>query len=955
MFPCPRSIAACGSAVPGCAANWRRRDAMTSLARLRELFDAASTLPPDQRANFLERSCEGDPELRAEIEALLACDTVHDDPLAASIAAAAIVQFEGAPWLGRRVGNYRIVGELGRGGMGSVYLAERADREYESRVAIKLIRGFPTADALDRLRRERQVLAGLVHPNIARLLDGGTTEEGQPFLVIEHIAGLPLTAWMEQREPSLDQRLRLFLELCRAVHYAHQNLIVHRDLKPGNVMVREDGTPVLLDFGIAKLTSPDAIGERVTELRAFTEDYASPEQIRGGAVTTASDVYALGLILYELLCGKRYKTGRAESWRQARPGRIARDAETLWLRSDAARIEGDLEHVVRHALAEEPQDRYPSVASLAVDIERYFDGKPLEAGPDRIRYRFGKFVRRHRLGVAAGALALAAIVGAAMWLGIERNRAVRAERHAEVEAAASNQVTDFLLQIFKAADPEQTRGRDLSARELLDGGREKLGNALADQPLVRARLLSALGEIYVNIGQPGSSAEMLDQAIALLRAPGADPLRLAFALNEGCHAYTQTSNYERASTLCHEALSIRQAKLPADDPDIGHSFDTLGVVEQSQGDFAAAEHDFRQTLGIFSAAGPEHRQDLASAHHNIGYNASARHDYKTAREEYQIAYDMKKSVFGDVHPSTLNSLNALAQAEQGVGDLATARTHFEKVLQLRVQVHGEKSIAVAHTHNDLAAVLQDLGDYTAAEANYRAGYDLDSALLPDDAMDIATTANNLATLYEDRGDFASALPLFRRSLAIREKKFKPSHPSLARAQHNIARCLMEMGDPQSARPLLDAAIESRSALPAENPERFDSQMLNAEWLLVSGDARASDAIQALSPPSSRGNYFRRMRTAMLHARLAATRKQWKLARASAERALAELRAELPADHPQCAKIDARIASYDHANNDDASARTLLHAALPVLHKSLNPLAPDRVDADKLAVALGVKS
>src|SRR5579883_2913685 len=283
---------------------------------------------------------------------------------AARVAAAAAAQFDAtAPWLGRRIGNYRIVGELGQGGMGSVYLAERADREYQARVAIKLIRGFPTQAALERLRRERQVLAGLVHPNIARLLDGGTTPEGQPYLVMEYVEGRPLMQWWAERRPPLALRLRLFQQLCLAVHHAHQNLIVHRDLKPGNVLVRADDTPVLLDFGIAKLIAPEADGERATELRAFTPDYASPEQVSGGPVTTASDVYALGLILYELLCGKPYKSGgRTTSWRASRPARVAEAADAPWLRAEAAAIGGDLEHVVRRALAEEPARRYSSAA-----------------------------------------------------------------------------------------------------------------------------------------------------------------------------------------------------------------------------------------------------------------------------------------------------------------------------------------------------------------------------------------------------------------------------------------------------------------------------------------------------------------------------------------------------------------------------------------------------------------
>ena len=367
-----------------------------------------------------------------------------------------------------------------------------------------------------------------------------------------------------------------------------------------------------------------------------------------------------------------------------------------------------------------------------------------------------------------------------------------------------------------------------------------------------------------------------------------------------------------------------------------------------------SDRDYRKALEIFSAAGPEHAVDVASAHHDLGFNASARKDYATARKEFQIAYDSKRALFGDLYPTTLNSLDLLAQAEQGVGDLQTAREHFEKALALRIQVHGEKSTTVAHTHNDLGALLQDLGDYNGAEANYRAALDLDSALLPPDSMDIATTANNLGTLEEDRGDFAAALPLFHRSLDIRAGKFKPPHPSLARAQHNLARCLIEMGDAQAAKPFLDAAIEARNQLPADHPERFDSQALLAEWLLITGDERAASAITALSPPSGRGNYYRRMRTFVLQARLAARQNDAPRARASDERALAELRTQFPVDHPLCAKAMARIAADEHRMHDDIAARTSLQTALSVLHEALSENSPDRVAADQLAAGLGVK-
>ena len=929
---------------------------MSRFARLQELFDAVVVLAPDERERFVDAACAGDAALRTELEALLAADAQAHDPLSASIAQGTAEHFDdGAPWLGRRIGNYRILRELGRGGMGSVFLAERADAEYESRVAIKLIRGFPTAAALERLRRERQLLAGLVHPHIARLLDGGTTDEGQPYLVMEYVDGMPLAPWLDAQKPPLEQRLRLFRQLCEAVHHAHQNLIVHSDLKPANVMVRGDGTPALLDFGIARLSAPDANGERATELRAFTPEYASPEQLGGAAVTTASDVYALGLILYELLCGKVYKSsGNAESWRQARPGRVARTSAD-WLRADAVRVDGDLEHVVRRALDEEPARRYASAAALADDIARYFDGRPLAAGPDRIGYRMAKFVRRHRAGVGIAALAVAAVITAASWLAFERTRAVRAEHSARLEADTAYQVTAFLTGLFDDAGPERTLGRDVGARELLDRARTRLDSASIGQPQVRARLLATLGGIYIAIGQPRYSTDLLDRAVMLLRAPGTDPLQLAKALNEDCRAWSGVQDFARALPICREALALRRAHLRPGDPDLGHTDNALGVAEQGNGDFTAAERDYRAALAIFSAAGEEHRGDVASTVHNLAFLAFHRSDYAKARALYTQALAEKRATYGNDDPRTLNTLDNLAQAEEELGDLDAAERHLLDSLALQIKVLGADSVTVARARNNLASVQQDRGEYVAAGANYRAALDLYVRLEPADSMDWAVTANNLATLQEDRGDYAAALPLFRDSLRIRAVRHKSPSASVARVQNNLARCEMELGDLAAARPLIDAALATRRALKLDPAQLLDSELLDAQWQVRSGRAgEAAAALRALTPPVGRGNYGRRARYAIVEAELAASHRDWKAALAAQRRALDALRGELGVQHPAYARLAAKAAEYAHAAHDDAAARSLLLPALPVLRTALVEQATPRRDAERLAATLNLR-
>ncbi|MGA9334513.1 MAG: serine/threonine-protein kinase [Rudaea sp.] len=930
---------------------------MSTVLRLRELFEAAVELHGKAREEFLTRECSGDQALRDDVEALLKCDANADDPLARSVAAQ-IDERDGAAQVpvGRVIGSYRILRELGSGGMASVYLAERADREYENKVAIKLIRGFPTAQALEHLRRERQVLAGLGHPHIARLLDGGTTSDGQPYLVMDYVQGLPLQQWFAQRQPSLELRLRVFQQLCLAVHHAHQNLIVHRDLKPANVMVRDDDTPVLLDFGIAKLVAPDPDGELATVVHAFTRDYASPEQLAGGSVTTASDIYGLGLLLYELLCGKPYRNAAGTSeWRTSRPARIAGEAAREWVRAGAAQIDGDLDNIVRRSVAEEPDRRYSSAAAMALEIDRYFAGLPLEAGPDLWRYRVAKFVSRHRLGVASSILAVLCVIGAATWLAVERNRAMQAQVQARREAETADRVTEFVLQLFRNADPQVTRGQDVTARELVDRGSRTLDTGLAGQPQVRARLLEALGEIYTSIGVPRESVKLLREAVALLRRPDADPLRLARALNELCRADTQSSDYAEGLQACQEALTLRHARLDPGAAELGHSHDALGVVEQELGNFADAEQNYRRALAIFSAAGPEHRGDVASTHHDLGYLAAHRGDYATALREYRIALASKRALYGEAHPLTLNSLDGVAQSEAALGDLGAARRDFAAALKLRVAVHGAQSMPVARAHNNLASVMQDMGDYAGSQTHYTAALKIEKALQPPDSMDVAYTANNLATLFEDRGDPEAALPLFEKSLQIRETKFKPPHPALARAQHNLARCLLMMGNSTDARTHLDAALTARRALlPATDTQRFDSELLLAQWQLVAGQLdQAAAALARLVAPTGPGNYRRRALLADIRAQLHAAQGDGSGARRDEQRALDELRSKLPVNHPLCARASARLAWYAHALRDDAAARKLLEQALPILHQTLVMQSVDRIKADELAIALGI--
>ena len=469
-----------------------------------KLFDTAVELPELERASYLEKECAGDRELRAEVESLLASDAEAsrflNEPLL-SLPSALYADVT-SDVVGRKFGAYRIVREIGRGGLGTVYLAERADETYRKEVALKLVRrGLDTEDILRRFQHERQILAHLEHPNIARLLDGGTTEDGLPYFVMEYVQGEPLLSFCNREALDLEARLELFRKICFAVTYAHQNLVIHRDLKPSNILVTPEGEPKLLDFGIAKLIQAEEEDEftvTVPALRLLTPDYASPEQIEGGKATTASDVYSLGVLLYELLSGTkpyRLKSGTSEEL-----ARVVAEQKPLRLKA----IPLELQNIARMAMRQEPERRYASVAEFAEDARRYLAGLPVLAQKDTFGYRTKKFVERNKVAAVATALVLCSLVlGMVVALSQARRataqaRLAREQRDAAEQARRRAEETSHFIQSFLTYANPMWYGRgqgrnNVTVREAIDDAAGRLETELANEPEVRADLHHTIG------------------------------------------------------------------------------------------------------------------------------------------------------------------------------------------------------------------------------------------------------------------------------------------------------------------------------------------------------------------------------------------------------------------------------------------------------------------------------
>lgn len=917
-------------------------------AAVRAAFDACAGRPADDPARIAALAALG-PGERAEVESLLATfeATVPHDALGARVAGAARAELPAAA-PASRFGPWRVTGELGEGGMGVVLAAERADGEFRQRAAIKLIRGFPSTTARERLRRERQILASLEHPHIARLLDGGTTPEGEPYLVMEYVDGEPLPAWLA-RGPPLAERIRLFIGLCGAVAYAHQRLVVHRDLKPGNVMVRADGTPVLLDFGIARLLEADDTGS-ATHSRVMTPAYASPEQLRGDPVTTATDVFGLGLVLYVMLGGSvsaRSDPVHAVATGVGAASEAARASADPVVRGFAGALRGDLDAIVRRATRLEPARRYASVQLLEQDIQSWLDGRPVAArGGDRW-YRFTKFAGRHREVLAVAVLAALAAIAFTAQLAIERDRARAASRVAQQEAATSREVLDFVVGLFGELDPNRGGSADLTALELLDRGRARLDAFEASTPQARAALKRTLGEIYRSGERAQIALELLEDAHAELARSGAATAELARVEISIAECWNLLVDGPRAAAWIERAMARIEA-MPDPDPRLlAKALMTRGVTLQRLGRSAEAMAAFERAQALFAGFGESGREGLASVLHNRGWVASTQQDYAAAHAWLQQAVAAKTALLGADHPSTLNSRFSEAHALGGLERYAEAEAKFQRLLPDVEQRLGARSGFAARVWNELGSLRQDLGRYGAAHDAYRnslaileaAGDGAPSTLL-------AQTVNNLATLDEERGDLEAAETGYRRSLAWRLESLGEDALPVARARHNLARVLWRRGRHEEAGALLAAARRVREAQQPEGaPERLATQALAVELALARGatDEARREAVALAAAHAVARRPLPARTAAAVHAALAnvaAADADAEAVRAHRERAADALRAGLPALHPMVALAELDLADA-LARRDPARARALRARAEPILDAALAPRAPDR--------------
>jgi eukaryotic-like serine/threonine-protein kinase len=787
--------------------------------QIEQVFQAAVEIEPAERTAFLERACSGDLDLLREVESLLAKENEADTLLTTVISAAAqsLSEVEADNLVGRRIGPYRVTGLIGEGGMAEVVRATRDDDEYQKQVAIKLVkRGMATNFMLGRFRHERQILASLEHPHIARLLEGGTTDEGFPYLVMEYIEGQPITDYCSSRKLSIKQRLNLFRNVCEAVQYAHRNLVIHRDLKPSNILVTTDCVPKLLDFGIAKLLDPElspgavTVAQTLNTGRLMTPHYASPEQVRGEMVTTATDIYSLGAVLYEMLTGERphkFKNHSfAEIERVVCQAEVERPSEVAGRMKDArARLKrelaGDIDNIVLMAMRKEPERRYQSVDQLSDDIRRSLKGRAVQARQDTLGYRTSKFVRRHKVGMSIAALLLVVLVGVATTMTIQATRIAQ-------ERDRANRVTSFLVELFGVSDPGEAKGSRVTAREILDKGAEKIDRELKGQPEVRAALMDTMGRVYQKLGLYQPAFPLIENALTIRRQTlGDNHAEVATSLSHLAELLHARGDLEQAERLYREALAMRRRLFGKEHSEIAASLNSLAVFLMDKAEYLAAEPLFHEALGMRRRLLGDEHPDVAATMNELAVLLKQKGDYDAAEPLYREALAMRRRLLGEEHPDVAISLNNLAVLLENKSNYEEAEPLYRQALALSRRVLGEEHPYVATNLNNLANVRKNRGDYNDAESMFREALALKRKILGAEHQEVAIILNNLAGVLRLKGDNAGAESLFRESVEMKRKLMGPSHPSLATSLQNLAGMLQIKGEHKAAEPLLKEALQ----------------------------------------------------------------------------------------------------------------------------------------------------
>ncbi len=804
-------------------------------------FERLLALGPQNRDQELAGLAEARPDLYPHVLTLLGADRAAEanEFLAGDAAQDAGITSgasEAALEAGTRFGAYQLERQVGLGGMGEVWLARRIDGRFEGAVALKVLHAHVAQSAArERFIREGRILGQLSHPHIARLLDAGATSMGVLYFVLEYVEGKPIDQWCDEQSLDVPSRLRLFLQVCDAVSHAHTHLVIHRDLKPPNILVTAQGEIKLLDFGIAKLVEPEkpAAETELTRLsgRALTPDYAAPEQILGQPVTTATDVYSLGILMYALLSGRRpysrqHMTGRelerdvqmAEALPLGRATLAGDDASTIaeQRRSTPNKLKrtlsGDLSTIVAKALRSEPERRYTTVEQLSADVRRYLTGQPVLAVRDTWFYRTRKFVSRHVVGVSVGAVIVLLLAGFAAAMYAQMQRTAR-------ERVRAEQVSSFMVDVFELSDPYKARGNEVTARELLDAGTRQIESRFAAEPETRAALMGTMGRVYNRLGLGGDAEPVLEKALAgLIEIHGPRHPDVAAMLNEIGNALMSQGKLEEAEARMQTALQMRRELLGPDATEVAQTLTDLGRVAFERGEQIAAEKYYRDSLALYSRRGLQATPEAAQVMNELATLLAFVGHYDEAASLLNAALAVDRSAFGEDYPRVIMETHNLAYVLQMQGQFVAAEPLFLKSNEQLRRVLGPEHPYTIDALSNYGRFLRRKGDVVEAEKVLREVLDLNVRVRGPAHANVGTSQVNLAILLHDAGRLSEAETQFRAALETYTKALPPEHTSFAPALAGLGRVLVDEGRATEAIPLLRHATQIAAAtMPADSP------------------------------------------------------------------------------------------------------------------------------------------
>ncbi|SPE21043.1 Serine/threonine protein kinase with TPR repeats [Candidatus Sulfotelmatomonas gaucii] len=794
--------------------------------RVKELFDAALKRKPEDRPSFLSEVCGSDISLRQELESLLSAYERSDGLSQPAIPANGPQE----PQPLESIGPYRLIRKIGEGGMGQVWLAEQSE-PIRRQVALKLIRTAAFDDTLlRRFQAERQSLALMEHPAIAKVFDAGTAANGQPYFVMEYVPGETITKYCDRKKLSIPERLELFVKVCEGVQHAHQKAIIHRDLKPANILVVEvDGKPAphIIDFGLAKAAAPLVPGESIfTGIMgiAGTPGYISPEQAAGGDIDTRTDVYALGVVLYELLTGTL--PFDSENWRKQPLDQVLRQlreqdpprpstrltternlsATSAPLRSTEPRqlaglLHGDLDSIAMKALEKDRSRRYGTPSELAADIERHLNHEPVLARPASVAYRFGKYVRRHGVAVGVAASLVVLLAGFAVVEAIQLRNITR-------ERDRANRITDFMTNMFKVSDPGQARGNQVTAREILDKASSQMETGLTSDPQMQAQMMMVMGLVYENLGLYDRADSLYDKAAAIrlqqLGPENDDTLKSRAAL--GWVLY-RLGRFHDSETILRQVLAIRMSRYGAKNPDTMAAMSYLGVVLNEEGHSAEAETLERQVLDYSRRAFGDSNSETLTAMNHLSLALLGEGKWAEAENLDREQFAIFRRLEGDDSPHTLIARENLGIVLYREGRLAEAEAMDRETLAIKLRVLGPDHPETIRTMNTLTAVLTDEGKLEEAQSLAEQVLAARTRVLGSDHPLTLSVMSNLAEILTRRGNYARAEQLLTQAHAAQVRVVGINNPASALSTYNLACLKLREGDRDGALRLLHDAVD----------------------------------------------------------------------------------------------------------------------------------------------------